>query len=62
MPLFVLSSRVHTYLRISLTERCNLRCQYCMPGEGVALTPNADLLTSAEILHLVRAMAGKVYH
>ena len=30
--------RQHTYLRISLTERCNLRCQYCMPEEGVELT------------------------
>ena len=31
--------RHHNYLRISLTERCNLRCQYCMPEEGVDLTP-----------------------
>lgn len=31
--------RQHTYLRISLTERCNLRCQYCMPAAGVELTP-----------------------
>lgn len=31
--------RRHTYLRISLTERCNLRCSYCMPAEGVDLTP-----------------------
>lgn len=31
--------RKHNYLRISLTERCNLRCQYCMPAEGVNLTP-----------------------
>ncbi|XP_016195341.1 GTP 3',8-cyclase, mitochondrial [Arachis ipaensis] len=44
--------RLHTYLRISLTERCNLRCQYCMPADGVELTPNAQLLTNAEILRL----------
>lgn len=44
--------RVHTYLRISLTERCNLRCVYCMPEEGVQLTPSASLLTSAEIVQL----------
>lgn len=44
--------RLHTYLRISLTERCNLRCQYCMPAEGVELTPNPQLLTKAEILRL----------
>ena len=32
--------RHHTYLRISLTERCNLRCTYCMPSEGIELQPN----------------------
>lgn len=44
--------RLHTYLRISLTERCNLRCQYCMPAEGVELTPSAKLLTCDEIIKL----------
>ena len=53
-----LCSRQHTYLRISLTERCNLRCLYCMPAEGVDLTPNAQLLSSGEILRLVRARGG----
>ncbi|KAH1051451.1 hypothetical protein GYH30_021382 [Glycine max] len=42
--------RLHTYLRISLTERCNLRCQYCMPADGVELTPSPQLLTKTEIL------------
>lgn len=46
--------RQHTYLRISLTERCNLRCQYCMPEEGVELTPGGKLLTSPEVLRLAR--------
>uniref|UniRef100_A0A8C5K3C5 Molybdenum cofactor biosynthesis protein 1 n=1 Tax=Jaculus jaculus TaxID=51337 RepID=A0A8C5K3C5_JACJA len=46
--------RRHSYLRISLTEKCNLRCQYCMPEEGVSLTPKADLLTTEEILTLAR--------
>ncbi|KAM6182510.1 molybdenum cofactor biosynthesis protein 1 [Erethizon dorsatum] len=46
--------RQHSYLRISLTEKCNLRCQYCMPEEGVLLTPKADLLTTEEILTLAR--------
>eukprot|EP00884_Botryococcus_braunii_P007619 jgi/Botrbrau1/16859/Bobra.150_2s0079.1 len=46
--------RKHTYLRVSLTERCNLRCLYCMPEEGVDLTPNSGLLTSDEIVHLAR--------
>ncbi|MBN3299082.1 MOCS1 protein, partial [Amia calva] len=44
--------RQHSYLRISLTEKCNLRCQYCMPEEGVALTPRSQLLSTAEVLTL----------
>ena len=44
--------RLHTYLRISLTERCNLRCQYCMPTEGVELSPSPQLLSQNEILRL----------
>lgn len=44
--------RGHNYLRISLTERCNLRCQYCMPAEGVPLTGRRDLLTTDEIVEL----------
>jgi molybdenum cofactor biosynthesis protein A len=44
--------RHHTYLRISLTERCNLRCTYCMPAEGVELTPKEHLLSTEEILHI----------
>jgi uncharacterized radical SAM superfamily Fe-S cluster-containing enzyme len=46
--------RRHTYLRISLTERCNLRCQYCMPAEGVELTRNSELLSQSEIIQLAR--------
>ncbi|KAI5081880.1 hypothetical protein GOP47_0001623 [Adiantum capillus-veneris] len=41
--------RKHTYLRVSVTERCNLRCQYCMPADGVDLTPNSKLLTQIEL-------------
>ncbi|CAL5001117.1 unnamed protein product [Urochloa decumbens] len=44
--------RFHNYLRISLTERCNLRCQYCMPAEGVELTPNSELLSHDEIIRI----------
>ncbi|KAI4140548.1 MAG: hypothetical protein L6R39_005756 [Caloplaca ligustica] len=44
--------RQHTYLRISVTERCNLRCTYCMPAEGVALSPPDHLLTTPEIVYL----------
>ncbi|NXG22340.1 MOCS1 protein, partial [Grallaria varia] len=46
--------RQHNYLRISLTEKCNLRCQYCMPEEGVKLTPKSELLTAQEIITLAR--------
>ena len=45
--------RQHSYLRISLTERCNLRCQYCMPEEGVTLTKKPNLLTSDEIIKVL---------
>jgi len=45
-------SRQHTYLRISVTERCNLRCLYCMPEEGVPLSPPDHLLTTPEIVYL----------
>ena len=48
-PLTDLHTRRHTYLRISLTERCSLRCMYCMPEEGVELTQADKLLSSAEI-------------
>ncbi|XP_055686743.1 molybdenum cofactor biosynthesis protein 1 isoform X2 [Lutzomyia longipalpis] len=44
--------RNHTYLRISLTERCNLRCQYCMPEEGVQLTRREELLSTEEMFKL----------
>ncbi|XP_038075089.1 molybdenum cofactor biosynthesis protein 1-like [Patiria miniata] len=46
--------RQHNYLRISLTEKCSLRCQYCMPEDGVELTPQKKLLTSEEILRITR--------
>ena len=45
-------ARQHDYLRISLTERCNLRCTYCMPEEGVPLSPPSHLLTTPEIVYL----------
>ncbi|NXN08263.1 MOCS1 protein, partial [Indicator maculatus] len=46
--------RQHNYLRISLTEKCNLRCQYCMPEEGVQLTPKSELLTAQEVITLAK--------
>eukprot|EP00794_Sanderia_malayensis_P017674 gene17674-19436_t len=44
--------RKHDYLRISLTERCNLRCQYCMPENGVELTSKEKLLSTDEIIKI----------
>ncbi|MEN3537273.1 GTP 3',8-cyclase MoaA [Microbispora sp. ZYX-F-249] len=45
--------RVATDLRVSLTDRCNLRCAYCMPPEGLDWLPKPELLTGAEIVRLV---------
>ena len=46
--------RVATDLRVSLTDRCNLRCDYCMPAEGLDWLPRPDLLTDDEVVRLVR--------
>ena len=46
--------RVATDLRVSLTDRCNLRCTYCMPEEGLAWLPRQDVLTDDEVVRLVR--------
>ena len=45
------------YLRISVTDRCNLRCIYCMPASGVRMVPRGDILTYEEIYTIVRAAA-----
>lgn len=45
--------RMHWYLRVSVTERCNIRCQYCMPEEGVPLFQKTEILTFEEISTLV---------
>ena len=46
--------RVATDLRVSLTDRCNLRCQYCMPPEGLEWMPHSEALSDDEINRLVR--------
>jgi molybdenum cofactor biosynthesis protein A len=46
--------RDHTYLRISLIERCNLRCSYCMPEQGLKLSPRSHLMTYEEIYEMAR--------
>lgn len=44
--------RFHNYLRISITENCNLRCTYCMPAEGIKLTPKEHIMTADEIVEI----------
>lgn len=50
------------YLRISLTDRCNLRCVYCMPMHGLTFVPNQKLLSATEIERVVRAAAEVGFH
>ncbi|HEX7413738.1 MAG TPA: GTP 3',8-cyclase MoaA [Bacteroidia bacterium] len=50
--------RKHTYLRISLTERCNLRCVYCMPPQGVQLSPSASIMTADEIFSIAQTFVS----
>jgi cyclic pyranopterin phosphate synthase len=52
-PLVDRYGRVATDLRVSLTDRCNLRCTYCMPAEGLAWLPGPGLLTDDEIVRLI---------
>lgn len=47
-------NRIHDYLRISLTDNCNLRCFYCMPEESYAFMPNQQLMQADEIVYLSR--------
>ncbi|MEX2291959.1 MAG: GTP 3',8-cyclase MoaA [Mycobacteriales bacterium] len=50
--------RVHTDLRLSLTDRCNLRCTYCMPAQGLDWLAKPELLTDDELVRLVGVLAG----
>lgn len=44
------------YVRIAVTDRCNLRCQYCMPVHGIEIAPRADLLTFKEMYRVIRVL------
>lgn len=50
--------RTIDYLRISLTDKCNLRCRYCMPPQGINHIPHEEILTFEEIVQIVRVLAG----
>lgn len=51
--------RIHTYLRISLTDNCNLRCFYCMPEEEYAFMPQRQLMQADEILELAKIFVAQ---
>jgi GTP 3',8-cyclase len=50
--------RRHSYLRMSITDRCNLRCTYCMPPQGIDWTPREEILTADEIVRLGTIFVG----
>ncbi|MBI5162037.1 MAG: GTP 3',8-cyclase MoaA [Micrococcales bacterium] len=52
--------RTATDLRVSLTERCNLRCTYCMPADGLPLPPADAVLTAEEVVRLVRVAVERL--
>jgi GTP 3',8-cyclase len=56
-PLRDTFGRTHTSLRISVTDRCNIRCFYCMPNENVRFRPREEILTFEEITRFVRVVA-----
>src|SRR4029079_4494748 len=57
-PLIDKLGRVHTNLRVSVTDRCNIRCFYCMPDENVRFLPRREILTFEEIERFVRVAAS----
>jgi cyclic pyranopterin phosphate synthase len=52
--------RVATDLRVSLTDRCNLRCSYCMPAEGLDWLPRDDVLTDDEVVRLIEVAVTRL--
>lgn len=51
-------AREITYLRLSITDRCNLRCQYCMPAEGIVKRPHRDICSIEELTEITRQAAA----
>ena len=58
-PLVDSFGRVHRDLRISVTDRCNFRCTYCMPEEGMDWLPRDELLTFEEIERIARVLVER---
>lgn len=58
-PLFDLHGRQIRYLRISITDRCNLRCKYCMPASGIEWTPHERIMRYEELLRIVRVCTSR---
>ena len=58
MPLFDNHGRRINYVRLAVTDRCNLRCYYCMPEEGIEYVPRNALMTYEEMLRLMRLLVG----
>lgn len=52
-------NRIHNYLRISITDNCNLRCFYCMPEESYTFMPNQQLMQADEIMQLARLFVAQ---
>jgi GTP 3',8-cyclase len=61
-PLIDTFGRVHTSLRISVTDRCNIRCFYCMPNENVRFRPRHEILTFEEITRFVSVVSQMGVH
>jgi cyclic pyranopterin phosphate synthase len=61
-PLVDTHGRTHTSLRISVTDRCNIRCFYCMPNENVRFRPRDEILTFEEIESFVRVVSQMGVH
>lgn len=58
MPIFDNHGRPIEYVRLAVTDRCNLRCFYCMPAEGIEYVPRKELLSYEEMERLIRLLAG----
>jgi GTP 3',8-cyclase len=59
-PLIDTLGRIATDLRVSLTDRCNLRCRYCMPAEGLDWLPGEQVLRPDELIRLLRTAVSRL--